>query len=361
MHNVDEKQILKLLNKEDTPEVLFHHRFPTSTENVRRACHPFSTKDYFENQYIIVHNGVIRNPFSVKKTHEDAGIEYVSKVNPEDQYSKYNDSEALVYDLAHVLEGKKKALDVYGTIAFIAIKLDGVTKKPMGVFFGRNTGNPLRMKLTKFSLTLSSLGEGDDVEPNFLYYYSYDTHQLTRRYLNIPLTGSYAGNYQGSTSRPAYTPNSTAAKAKEEEDIDQAEKFITSQSSAWSKEEQRKQKESRAMREKFLREANWNKSVAISNLKVFAVNISTTNDKLENEMQQIIEEDEELYSQKLNEWMDNTEMMENALKAIEDLEQLGGTANSGFPATQQPIGFRAIETGRTHRIPENTQGKLDIT
>src|SRR4051812_8277768 len=94
VHNPRENRIVRLLQREDkASEVLFHHRFPTSTMNVRSSCHPFSTKansDKFKHQYVLVHNGVLQNDDELKKAHEKLGIKYVS----EQPDGRFNDSEA---------------------------------------------------------------------------------------------------------------------------------------------------------------------------------------------------------------------------------------------------------------------------
>lgn len=199
-HNVKEGRIKSLLNrtKGDNDEILFHHRYSTSTPDVRNACHPFSTKDTFGSEYIGVHNGVIQNTKELQVQHEGLGINYVSMQKD----GRFNDSEALIYDIARYLEGDVDELTAKGSIAFIVIKRNG-DGKPVKLFFGRNYGNPLKMKMTKNSLTLSSVGEGDDVEPNYLYSYDYDTKQLVKRRLFIP--ASYYGR--------SYSPPTAAKKS----------------------------------------------------------------------------------------------------------------------------------------------------
>src|SRR5258708_5853048 len=60
IHAAKEDKILKWLCRYDSNLLLMHHRFPTSTINVKRAAHPFSTKKYLgDTQYILVHNGSI--------------------------------------------------------------------------------------------------------------------------------------------------------------------------------------------------------------------------------------------------------------------------------------------------------------
>lgn len=190
-HNTKEGRTMSLLRREkEASEILFHHRMPTSTINVRNACHPFSTKDYFENNYVVVHNGVLHNELTLKREHDDLGITYIS----EQEDGSFNDSEALTYDIARYLEGHTTELTASGSIAFIAIKRDS-TGKAVALFFGRNGGNPLMIKHTKFSITISSEGDGTPAEINQLYCYIYDTGELTKTPLTIPYT-SYSSGYR---------------------------------------------------------------------------------------------------------------------------------------------------------------------
>lgn len=203
-HNVKETRIKNLLkrSKGQNHEVLFHHRFSTSTADVPNACHPFSTKDFFKNNYVGVHNGVISNDDVLEKQHLELGINYVSRQTN----GQFNDSEALIYDIARYLEGEVDELTARGSIAFIIIKRnkDGKNKT---LFFGRNNGNPLKMKMTKHSLTLSSQGEDKDVEANQLYSYDYETGELKKRYLLIPYYKSSWDKSSGYSSyyNPAYS------------------------------------------------------------------------------------------------------------------------------------------------------------
>lgn len=200
--NIKESRIKTLLKrtKGENREVLFHHRFSTSTADVPNACHPFSTKSVFTNQYIGVHNGVLMNENELEAQHIERGITYVSKQNT----GEFNDSEALIYDIARYLEGEVSELTAKGSIAFVIIKRnpDG---KATNVFFGRNSGNPLVMKKTKSSLTLSSQGEGESIKTNTLYSYDYDTGALTERFLYIPQY--HSNSYGTSKSTTTYGRN----------------------------------------------------------------------------------------------------------------------------------------------------------
>lgn len=190
-HNTREGRILSLLRRSKATEILFHHRYPTSTANVRNACHPFSTKDYFENNYVLVHNGIVWNDDELYEQHKRFGIEYIS-----DQDGRFNDSEALAYDVAMYLEGWQDKLMSEGSIAFIVTKKDK-NGQPEAVYFGRNYGSPLKMKITDKSITISSEGIGEDVEPHRMHRYDYATGKITSEALQIPTGSTYTYNNSG--------------------------------------------------------------------------------------------------------------------------------------------------------------------
>lgn len=175
-----ENKILKWLVKYDSDLVLFHHRYPTSTINVKNAAHPFTTKDYFGNvQYVLIHNGVIRNSHDLRDDHLLKGIEYGSTQKD----GTFNDSEALLWDVALTLEGDQKELKAYGSIAFICIRMvDGKLDK---LHFARNT-NPINMLRDKNGITLSSEGKGEPVDTQKLYTFNYELKRLTKRDMQIP-------------------------------------------------------------------------------------------------------------------------------------------------------------------------------
>jgi len=198
-----EEKILKWLVKYESKVLLFHHRFPTSTPNVRASAHPFATKDFFKNtQYILVHNGHITNARGLKLEHEKMGIEYRSEM-PD---SQFNDSEALLWDVALYLEGRQPDIKAVGAMAWICIKL---TKGKLDkIYFGRNI-NPLNMVRVRDSLALSSEGAGDPITPNTLYTYSYKLNRLTSKSLWMP-------SYYQQTELPPRTVPRYLAEPEEE-------------------------------------------------------------------------------------------------------------------------------------------------
>lgn len=178
-----EKRIQRWMAREDhdTDIMLFHHRYPTSTVNVKKAAHPFHTGSYFgDTRYVLVHNGVISNPKKLKEAHEEQGITYNSVL----QDGTFNDSEALLWDFALTMEGKQKDLKAYGGIAFICIKMVGGQLDRL--YFGRNHGRPLNLNRTKDTVMLSSEGEGEAIKTQTLYTYNYKLNRLNSKTFNVP-------------------------------------------------------------------------------------------------------------------------------------------------------------------------------
>lgn len=189
VHAAKEDRILRWLVRYDSNLILFHHRNPTSTINVKKAAHPFTTHNKFgDNQYILVHNGHINNSRVLYEEHKKQGIKYQSKLKD----GTFNDSEALLWDFANVMEGNKEDLSVRGQIAFICLKL--VKGKLDKMYFGRNV-SPLNLERNKNGISLSSEGEGQPIDPHTLYTYSYKANRLTDKHFSIPQYETY-GNHQ---------------------------------------------------------------------------------------------------------------------------------------------------------------------
>lgn len=184
---------------------MFHHRNPTSTDNVYNACHPISTRsgtgNSLEKTYIGVHNGVIYNTADLKKAHEELGVQYVTSQKD----GKFNDSEALIWDLALFFEGKKE-FEARGGMAWIVMQL-GEDGKPEKLHFGRNS-NPLNIhrKHGKY-LTLSSEGPGEATLAETHYIFDYATQEyekipmdMTRTKWSTGETGKSVVPFRGATN-----------------------------------------------------------------------------------------------------------------------------------------------------------------
>ena len=176
----NENKILKWLVNYDSDLIMFHHRFPTSTINVKRAAHPFSTKKYFgDTQYILVHNGSISNAKELYAEHTKLGIKYQSLLKD----GTFNDSEALLWDFALTQEGKQDKLKVWGGIAFVCMKLtNGELDK---LYFARNYSKPLNMTYNHDILELSSEGDGEAIKEHTLYTFNYKLKRMTTKHFQI--------------------------------------------------------------------------------------------------------------------------------------------------------------------------------
>lgn len=169
-----EREIMSMLSKEDAPEVLFHHRFPTSVPNLVEAAHPLLVETTeLSSQYFIAHNGVIRNYLELRRNHDRLKIPYTTdfvagytsqlsgKTYPSDVI--WNDSEGLAVETALAIEGKKHSIDTEGSAAVIGLQVkDGVVIRR---FFFRNNGNPLKYHEDRAMITLTSVGAGEEVDP----------------------------------------------------------------------------------------------------------------------------------------------------------------------------------------------------
>lgn len=174
-----ESEMEKELVKEKSGEILFHHRFPTSTPNLEDLNHPILIEsETFKHKYYFAHNGVISNDDDLKDKHEAMGLGYSTILqNIKIQRTKnrdietitevYNDSESLGFEVALYLEGLQSKIEAKGSIAFICIQTDledNVTK----LFYGKNENNPLVLERDKNSdiMFLKSEGSGYKIDSN---------------------------------------------------------------------------------------------------------------------------------------------------------------------------------------------------
>lgn len=169
--------------------ILLHHRYPTSTKNKINQTHPLEIKDgSLKHDYLVVHNGVIRNDEELKEKHEALGFVYqtqVTTITGTYESIDFNDSEAVAIEVARLLDGQEKDIEVEGTMAFIAIKINKETGKAMSIHFARNEGNPLKLSKSRGVMTLSSEGKGDDIKPFTLYNLDIKTLDLKKQKLII--------------------------------------------------------------------------------------------------------------------------------------------------------------------------------
>ena len=164
------------IHMSSAPIMLFHHRFPTSTDNTLEQTHPIRIAGGdLEFDWLVQHNGVIQNPEEMKKKHEALGFEYLTQVTTKYSsggytYSKFNDSEAFAIELVRFLEGKSEEIETRGSAAFLATKRKKKTREPISIVWGRNDGNPLKVFETHAGLSIaSSLLFGEEVPENKAY------------------------------------------------------------------------------------------------------------------------------------------------------------------------------------------------
>lgn len=152
-----------LKNEGNAHAIMFHHRQPTSTPNVKECAHPILvSNEKLTYDYYVCHNGVISNDDELKAAHLTEGFAYTTTI--ETFYraggveypatEQYNDSEAFAIDLAKVLDKKDTYMGARGSIAFVAIQVDKVTKDVIAVYCGRNI-NPLLVKKGEFFIISS--------------------------------------------------------------------------------------------------------------------------------------------------------------------------------------------------------------
>lgn len=172
------KAIIDLRLMDKTPIILFHHRMPTSTDNKMSQTHPIKVShDELTFDWLVMHNGVIRNDYELKKNHEEElGYVYTTKVKEtygkkqETTYWRFNDSEAFAIELVRHLEAKEKHINSFGAAAFLAVSINKKTQKPFAIYWGTNGDNPIEMnEMENALLVASNIENGTPFTPNIAY------------------------------------------------------------------------------------------------------------------------------------------------------------------------------------------------
>lgn len=196
-----EYYIKEFLNAEkDAPEILFHHRMPTSTENLEEVTHPIVVEnDSLDYSYYVIHNGVLQNEDELKTLYESLGFKYTTditkrttievagKVTKEETTVGYNDSESFAIDLARFLDGDTKELISVGSIAFICYQTykDGRIK---AIHYGRNSGNPLIVEDNNDLFVIKSSGSGKEIDEDKIFSIDYATWKTTETEIAVGKT-----------------------------------------------------------------------------------------------------------------------------------------------------------------------------
>lgn len=197
--SVDEYGIKKLLMKEKAPNILFHHRWPTSTKNTIGTTHPmFVSHEELEHDYYFAHNGGVTNCKFLKEKHNKLGYVYSSEFKEhtvakyadgeeevlEETASVFNDSEALAIELARYIDGVEEKVNTFGAAAFWGISLEKGTNKVLNVFYGKNLGRSLMNVKTKKHFGFSST-TGSDMDTMKLFTMNLDDKIVTDTELHM--------------------------------------------------------------------------------------------------------------------------------------------------------------------------------
>ena len=158
--------------------MILHHRTPSSSDNKINQTHPIVVEhESLKYNYLLIHNGIIKNGDELKEKHEKEGFKYTTDDKEDD---KFNDSECIAIEIAKFIEEKTKEIEAIGSCAFIALKYDKKTKTALKVYYGRNT-NPLKLAKSRNFLYLSSDGKGDDIKPDTLYNFDLKNFNITKQ------------------------------------------------------------------------------------------------------------------------------------------------------------------------------------
>lgn len=189
-HSASEKEIKESIERESANEILFHHRYPTSTPNFSCAAHPIIVdNEKLKYRYSVVHNGIIYNDTELRTTHLKEGYEYTTEIYSSwiskkgnflrNDEVKWNDSESLAIELAKDLDGDtpKGLGHIRGSIAFIALQIEKGSNKVRRLYYGRNASSPLMFHQTKEFTSICSEGKGVDVDAHTLWYYDYENEK----------------------------------------------------------------------------------------------------------------------------------------------------------------------------------------
>lgn len=172
----NEAGILKFLDKNKFDEILYHHRFPTSTKNTCKTAHPF-VMEWEGKTFYFVHNGVITNAFKLEKEHIKLGIKYTSK---DEKKGTFNDSEALGWDFVLTLCGKQKKSKAVGSCSFICLEVGGKEERANKLYFYTNGDSPLKMYRDAVVLTISSETGAEDVEVDVVFAFDYKSRKIAK-------------------------------------------------------------------------------------------------------------------------------------------------------------------------------------
>lgn len=187
------------LMQEKADAILFHHRFPTSTDNTLGTTHPiFVSNSILEYDYYVAHNGIITNTTELKTKHNELGYVYTTEHDISeiatykdgttemlsDNVTKFNDSECLAIEIARYVEDLVDEIGITGSAAFWAVQVVKSTGKVNNIYLGKNYGRDLCEVNTGKWYSFSS-ETGEDLEPLKLYTIDISDLSMTEQELKI--------------------------------------------------------------------------------------------------------------------------------------------------------------------------------
>lgn len=167
---------------------LFHHRQPTSTENIKNACHPFKIE--IDNRiFYTIHNGWITND-------DTLFAEYSKnyKITSLQKDGRFNDSEILAIDITQYITGKQKEIKSQGAIAFITLETD-LKGNQIALWYGRNSSSPLNINFNSQLLEIASEKGKLQIAENILYRFDFQKWQISEQSVKFSSGYHYTNNY----------------------------------------------------------------------------------------------------------------------------------------------------------------------
>lgn len=190
-----EKEAIRSLKQMPSKMVLFHHRKPTSTPNIKSSCHPFVVT-VKGTTYAVLHNGIITNAKERFVIHKQSNIRYTSHIK-KDKEIKFNDSEVLAIDMAHALSDRQEGVLSRGNIAVVVAEIKH--NRLVALHWGKNYGSPLKhfVSLEGHVAIRSETSETwyKSTTENQLHTYRFDTKKYTYRPFDFPSTYYKFKNY----------------------------------------------------------------------------------------------------------------------------------------------------------------------
>lgn len=196
----DEETIRAKLMKEKAEMIMFHHRFPTSTDNTVGTTHPmFVSNGELEYDYYFAHNGVITNASQLKVEHNNLGYNYLTEhklmevaeyphgLDPEvvgEPKIKFNDSESLAIELARYIEGRVERVETEGAAAFWGVSVVKGTNQVHRIYYGKNKGRDLSFFKNKKWFGVTSI-TGEDLADMQLFTLDLSTRNIEQTELRI--------------------------------------------------------------------------------------------------------------------------------------------------------------------------------